>query len=406
MKKILLVLLLLIFTKNTMAYNSWLSYEDPYKQQSVQGQFNPTGSAQQQLMPDYSSQQNVLGASTQQSTPEPTQQPSSGGGGGGVNLSTMGGQDRNAWAISQGFTGYEDYENNRGNQGGGQSEVDKLADQARGNINTGYDQYFAGLDEQLNTDLPTQRTAQEGMVGSQLSSGMGTLEGQKTEGLADLNVERRKTESGQAKSLQDLAENIRGLFQAGKVNLGSRGAGDSSAADQYAYAIAKMGTKSRGAVLAQTKEIQTQINDKEFKLKNIYNTSIKELQASTDQKNYEIANWFSQAQQQIKDMKAQGQLGQGQDLASLSQQALTMAQNKLMIAQTDAKDRRNALDSWAMSNSENITQLKGNLAKVSQYQAPGVNTPGLQGLSSPTGGNTGWNMQGMGYSTDEDKYLT
>ena len=331
----------------------------------------------------------------QQQTSQPTQP--SGGGDEGVNLSTMSGQDRNAWAISRGFTGWEDYQNNIN----ALNRERDMAGQARRDLNTGYDQYLASLDSQLG-DIGTQKGIQEKIVGSQQAEATGALEGQKTQSLADLGVESRKVEAGQTKSLQDLAEDIRNQMRAGQITLGARGAGDSSAADQYSYAISKMGTKARGNILTQTKEIQSQISDREFKVKNVYNTEINRLREQTEQKTMSIANWFSQAQRQIKDMKAQGQLGRGLNLAELSQQALQMAQNQLMTAQADARNQRDALNQWALNHSDNISQLKANLSEVGQYQSPGISAPGIQGqLSTGPTGNMAWNR--TGFSGDEEE---
>lgn len=284
-------------------------------------------------------------------------------------------------------------------QPSGGQDVNALNEQVRNEISGAYDQYFAGLDQQLGT-IGDQRTQQEGIVQSQQKQGMNTLDSQKTQGLQDLGGERIKNTENQVKTLQDLADNIRNQFQAGRLNLGARGAGDSSAANQYSYAIAKMGNKSRGDVLGQTRSIENEIANREFKLKNIYDTETKNLQETTNQKILEVANWFSSAQQQIQQMKSQGQLAKGQDLASLSKNMLQQAQNALLMAQQEAANKRTALDQWAMNNATSINQLKTNMASTSQYA---TQAPVRQNISGQIQQDSAGNVTGpqlTGYSSN------
>lgn len=247
----------------------------------------------------------------------------------------------------------------------------------RADIEGGYNSYFQMLDSELNSSIPTQRAAMESQAQSQGRQMENTLSGQLTEGKSNLNAERTKVQGEKQKSLANLADDIQNLIQAGQINLGARGAGDSSAANMWSYAITKMGNKSRGAVENQVADINSQINDKEFKLQNTYNTEINNIKEQVNQKMSEVATWFAQAQQRIQEMKAQGQLAKGQDLANLSRQALSMAQNQLLAAQQEASNRRSMLDQWAMNNSQTIQGLKANLAQVGSYTSPGLTSPGL-----------------------------
>ena len=285
----------------------------------------------------------------------------------------------------------------------GPSAEELAANQVRSDINSGYDNYFSTLDSILNNDLPAQRAAQEGIVQSQGTQAQTTLDASKTQGLADLNTQRRQTEQGQAKNLQGLAEDVRNLFKAGSIKLGAMGAGDSSAANQYSYAISKMGNQNRGNIMQQATEINNQINDREFKLKSTYDSELANIKEQVNQKSMEIATWFSQQQQAIQQAKASGQLQKGQDLASLSKQILGQAQNALLMAQQQAASKQSALETWAMNNSTTIQQLKQNMAALPgvAQQIQGQPLQGnLQGSQSegynyvPSGGGGNYNTGG------------
>lgn len=303
--------------------------------------------------------------------------------------------DKDAWARANGYTGWNDYMDQQNRQSGG---VQDMSAQVRNDINQGYNNYFATLDSILNNDLPAQQQAQLGIAQAQGQQATNTLGAQREQGLADLGTQRRQTEQGQAKSLLSLADDVRNQFKAGQVYLGARGAGDSSAANQYSYAISKMGNQGRGNIMQQSAEIQNQINDRETRLKTTYDTELKNIQSAVDQKVMEVAQWFANAQAQLKQAKAQGQLSQGQDLANLSKQLLQTATQQMLATQQEASNRRSMLDQWALNNSKTIQEAKTNLSGVANYQAPGIANPGITGqLAADSSGNVSYN-RGAGYS--------
>lgn len=287
------------------------------------------------------------------------------------------------------------WDDNLLNSGGDANhEVINRENQVRGEINTGYDQYFSSLDDILNNGLPQQQAAQSNIANSQFDQGVNTLDLQKTQGTADLNKQSAMAEQSQAKTLGDIASNLRNSFMAGNVYLGARGAGDSSAANQYSYALTKMGSQQRGDVMSQFNNIQNDINDRATRLGEIYNSQVKDLGFQRDQQINSIASWFAEQQNALKQAKAQGQLSRGQDLASLSQNLLNVALQRLQTVQAEASNKQSALEQWAMNNSQNIGQLKQNLGQVSQVSynhptaqpilgAPQVDPRG--GLFAPAG---------------------
>lgn len=304
--------------------------------------------------------------------PTPAPQQNSGGGGGGSRAVTE--QE----ALGLGL----DWNNLPGgysrNAPQGPSQADILAEQTRNQINSGFDAYTSQLDQMLGS-IPGQRTGQEQIVNNNYNQGVSDLGAQKESSMGDLATQRRKTGESQVKSLADIAENIRSLFQTGNVMLGTRGAGDSSAADRYSYAVTKLGSKQRGDVMAQTRSIEADIGDREAKLNNIVTQETAKLKTNRDNSILQVAQYFQDAQNQLLQAKANGQLQRGQSLASLSTQLLQNAQQQLMQADQNYKNQQNSLLSWAESNSKTIGELKNNLAQIGGYQAPGVQTQSVNG---------------------------
>jgi len=273
--------------------------------------------------------------------------------------------------------------------------------QVRNDINSGYDAYFNSLNDVLNNGLPSQRAAQESIANSQYDQGVNQLNTQKNLGLQDLGTQRTNANTQQAKTLNDLSANIRNLFQSGNVYLGARGAADSSAANQYSYALTKLGSQQRGDVTAQYANIQNDINGRESRLNEIYNGEVNNLASQRDQQISGIAQWFSEQQNALKQAQAQGQLQKGQDLASLSQNLLNVALQQLQNVQAEAVNRKSALDQWAMNHSNDINQLKSNLSQVSTTNYTMPTAAPIGGISGT--GTTAPSLFGFSNNTDQQK---
>jgi hypothetical protein len=285
-----------------------------------------------------------------------------------------------------------------------QDQVNQQTNQVRNDINSGYNNYFNSLNDQLNTALPGQKAAQEGIANSQYQQGVSQLDTQKNLGVQDLNTQREKATTQQGKTLQDLTDNIRNLFQSGNTYLGARGAADSSAADQYSYALTKMGSKQRGDVTSQYAGIQNDINGRESRLNEIYNGQVKDLGFQRDQQINSIAQWFGEQQNALKQAQAQGQLAKGQDLASLSRDLLNNAMSSLQQVQQQHQAQTSALQEWAMNHSNDINSLKQNLSQVSQTNYAMPTAAPLNGSPSVAGGNAA-GLFGYGNAQDQKTNL-
>lgn len=283
-----------------------------------------------------------------------------------------------------------------------QQEANRLMEQQRSEIGGAYDRYLSLLDQMLNQGLPSQRSAQEGIVTGQYQQGMSDLGLQKTQGLEALGVQENKTISNQDKNLKNLADNVRNMLQAGNIYLGSRGAGDSSAGDMFSYALNKQQTKVRGDVMNQTSEILGEIRRRETDLMRIVENEERRLATEKNTKINEIANWFSNAQQQIQTAKAQGQLNKATDLSSISRTLLDRALGALNTIEQTIANRRAALDQWAINNANNISQVKSNLSKVAAF-SPTLPTAGRVGGNINVDAQGNMVVPGANWSEEEEE---
>lgn len=231
----------------------------------------------------------------------------------------------------------------------------------RNDIGSSWDSYLNSLND-TSGFIGSQRDAQTGIADSQLQQGITTANDNK------------------AKSLRDIANTTRNAFQAGNNYLGAMGAGDSSAANQYSFAINQQASKQTGD------------------LNNFVSSQIQGLQSTHDQQIQQIASWFAQQQEALKQQIAQGQLSKGQDLANLSKNILDQAIQATNAIKSNTQNQYNALVTWAANNSQNIGQLGNNISQVGRMFQPGQ----VQTVGAPNN-NGGYFPGGGGGSNDQQK---
>lgn len=258
-----------------------------------------------------------------------------------------------ASARAAGYSDFAAYQNAQAQGGGGSDPYAAIKSQISG----AWDSYLGSLNDTANTYLPQQQTAQNNIADDQLKQGQDTVNTQK------------------AQSLRDIANTTKSAFQAGNNYLGALGAGDSSAANQYSFAISQQAGKQTGD------------------LNNFVNTQLNTLQNTHDQQVQTIANWFAQQQEAIKQQVAQGNLQKGQDLSSLSTNILNQAIAATQAVKQNTQNQYNALVSWATSNAASLPQLQQNIAAIpgvmGQIATQGpVNTAPAYGGSAPTAAAT------------------
>lgn len=242
--------------------------------------------------------------------------------------------------------------------GGSRPTEDPYA-QIKAEISGAWDSYLGSLGDIENNYLPTQADAQRGIATSQYDQGVDTVNSQRVS------------------SLRDIGSNIKNAFQAGNIFLGSRGAGDSSAANQYSFAIGQQANKQKA-----------QLNE-------FVNTQLNTLKSTRDQQLNSIASWLAEQQAAVKQAIASGRLSKQQDINNLSRSILDRALGAADEIKKEASNRYNALVEWSMANSSNMGELKRNIAAIPQtFGAPQVDSRGNFMVQA-----------GYGYGDDDSKTM-
>lgn len=271
--------------------------------------------------------------------------------GAATNTPTSGGQDKNAIFKSMGLGEIAP-------EGWNPPDTNALFNQ----INSGWDAYTNQLNSMLG-ELPGQLSAQQGYAKQSFDTSLNEAANQKQSSERQLGEQQKS-------SLKDLGSNMKNLFQAGNTYLGNRGAGDSSAANQYAYALTQMGSKARADVMAQVQARQNQIGD-------IFNSEKNRLQTELTSRMSQLTDWFSNAQSQLRQQLGTAGLNKSKDIQALSQNLYNQAIQAKQQIEAEARAQQNQLQTWAMNNSKSIAELKANLSGIAANNQP------FQGLSNP-----------------------
>ena len=251
-------------------------------------------------------------------------------------------------------------------------------------LTAGTNAYISQLNDMLSNGLPSEAAGQNQTAQSSYDLGASTAATNKSSAETTVNT-------ATAKNLKDLGSNMQNLFQGGNVYLGARGAGDSSAANQYAFALTQMGSKQRASILSDATTRLGQIGD-------IYTNQMATLKSGLDTQLGNIASWLANAQNTIK-----GQIGSigYQSAQQQSQQAYNMAMTAAQNAQASLTSNRQALQTWAENNSTSTQALIKNLQAVEQTPQWG----GLNGTPQVSGGSTTPSLFGAAGSTQKyDQY--
>lgn len=240
-----------------------------------------------------------------------------------------------------------------------------------------YSSYYNYLDS-MESALPGQRSTQEQIARNSADMQTNTLSNNFTQN-KDL------IEQGGVKALTDITNALKQQWQQGNTMLGTRGASDSSAAKQYSYALAKQGSQQRG-------DIMQEISNRQLNLKRTYDTETQNIAKDLENNMLSIGQWFAEAQNQIRGMRADQQL-------QASQQAFDYAMQLAQTKQAEFANRRNVLDTWAANKAQTLPQLTQMLAQNA------ANLPTFQGMNGNIygGGGSGPSLIGSGANTEEDK---
>jgi hypothetical protein len=275
----------------------------------------------------------------------------------------------------------------------GPDPYQQYLDQMYGNLSNSYNQ--------LSGQLDPMRDRRAGEIEGMYNTGLQGIDLQQQAGQQALEGQRGRVTTNQTRNLKDLSNAISQSFNTFSNQLGVMGAGDSSAAKtMMPYALSRLEAGQRGNIARISADKMGEIDERETQLNNAVMQEKNKLEQAKMGEMSALGEWFDNAKMQISQMKLADQRAAGE-------QAMQIALQRLQSIEQNFANRQNALQSWAMSNAQNLAQLQQNMSAVTdprllgqlpQYSNPGASLGNVQAgnFSAPVG---------FGFGNDELKRL-
>jgi hypothetical protein len=231
-----------------------------------------------------------------------------------------------------------------------------------------YAQVWSYLD-QLAGNLPQWQQQLESNIGNIASAQQQEVEAAKQGQLSKFPIYEEQVRQNQATTLRQLAEDINKALQAGQLYLSGRGAGSSSAADMYSFALAQEANKRRAGVLSQTNQLMNDLNLKRSEIENQAQQQLNAINTWKAEQMANIAKDFQARKEQLAYTRA-----------NMSQQEANYWINRLSQLESEAKNWNQTIQNWALNRIETLDNYKAQLGQLGSFSAPQLAYQELQGM--------------------------
>jgi hypothetical protein len=269
-----------------------------------------------------------------------------------------------------------------GSSGPSQEEI--LLQEQLDTANQLYNDLTAGLDRQagLFGDL---RQSLEQRINELAQTQRSDIDSERDLAQSRIGDYRQQVRQDQGSTLRDLSADMRNALRAGQMRLGSAGAGSSSAAPMYSYALSKQANQRRGDVMAQTRELMNQLNMKEEDVKNTFVQQKNELDRWKANQLAQVEQDYTNQLSQIESMRGQA----ATQKRELQNQALQNALNRLNELDLQAAEWESSMKQWATNRTAQLNDYKAKLGQLTNFNPQQLAyqelQSGLQGVGRPGG---------------------
>jgi hypothetical protein len=235
-----------------------------------------------------------------------------------------------------------------------------------------YAQVWSYLD-QLAGNLPQWEQQLKSDIENIVSAQQQEVETAKQGQLSKFPTYEEQVRQNQATTLRQLAEDINKALQAGQLYLSGRGAGSSSAADMYSFALAQEANKRRAGVLMQTNQLMNELNLKKAEIENQAQQQLNAINTWKAEQMANIARDFQARKEQLAYTQA-----------NMSQQEANYWINRLSQLESEAKSWNQAIQNWALNRIAQLDNYKAQLGQLGSFSAPQLTYQELQSIPQYT----------------------
>lgn len=273
-------------------------------------------------------------------------------------------------------------------QGSGGSGGNGMSDALAGIKNVysnAYNEVFSALDRFAGLIPQYKQEREQGvnnLYGTQLNEINTNMQGS----LGALEGSRQNVAMKQAQAVRDLQENLRNMLQAGNIQLGVGGAGDSSASKMLGYALSKQAARGSADISNQAMSQYGQID-----------AQAQQIRATADDQKTKLDTWKADNLNQVITW-AQGMLGdiEAQKINATGQKAQALAASEAGIIQSalsrlqgiddQVSQWKQGIQSWALNRLASLDDAKLKLGQLGKYSASDIVANELKGMNGNTSG--------------------
>ena len=286
--------------------------------------------------------------------------------------------------------------------GPGAEEI--MRQQLRRQVESIYQPVFESLDR-LAGLLPGWKEEKLGTIGNLYQTQLGELGGAQEAARQRLEGYRGEIRADQAQNLKALAESMRNWARAGQIQLGSWGAGSSSATPMYQYALAKEAGKRGTDIARQSSAMFNDLRMKEEDINLAYNQSKSQLDTWKTEQMGAITDWYNTQLSNIEQQKATASGEKARALASAENSLIQEAYNRLLNIQDQAQQWDAAMREWAINRLAGIDDMKMQLGQMANYSPQQIVWNELQGMGSmPQQSYEAWNPYTRRAREEEERF--
>ena len=228
--------------------------------------------------------------------------------------------------------------------------------------------------------IPQQQQQREQGIQNMYGSQVGEIQGARDSAMAGLDVSKQQVAQRQAKSVRDLQENMRNLLQAGNIQLGVGGAGDSSAKDMLSFALSKAAGRSGADISNQAQAMYTDIDMQGNQIKATYDDNLAKLATWRDTNLSEVTKWAQEMLMNIESQKATARGQQAQALAANETNIINNALSRLQQIDDQVSYWNKGIQEWALNRMAQIDDAKAKISGYGKYTPGQITAQELQGL--------------------------
>ena len=247
-------------------------------------------------------------------------------------------------------------------------------------INQNYAEQQRGYQALLD-QLDPNYQANTGFVGNQYNNQNQTLQDQYNAGLNSNKLANAQLETSRTNTLRDLTHQMQGMIQGYGNQLGTYGAGDSSAAGLINYALTNQGNRSINDANQQAAYQQTGLNNQSDNLQKQYEDQYGALNNWRDQSLSQLAQAYDLYKQHYQNAITGSQTQQSQMLASYGAHPDSTLLNALQNLDKSYTNAKANLDNTYTQASPGVDLSQYNsfaVNPITQQQLQGANFTPVQ----------------------------